>query len=244
MENHLDFSGRTQLYFQLYDLFYQKINAGEYPPGSVLPTENELIERYKVSRITVRKAMDLLLSDGLILKKRGSGTFVQRKKMAQTMQKVLHFSEEMQKNGIQSRTEMLTNTIVPASLHVAEALSIDEREPLINVYRIRYADDLPVCIESAFLIKERCPDVLQHNFSQKSLRRFLEETYQLSWSHARQKIFAINASPHIAKQLGVAANDALLHIERISYTSEHVAGEFLQGYYRGDSYYLTTELNV
>ena len=101
---------------------------------------------------------------------------------------------------------------------------------------------VPICIESAFLIKKICPDVLQHDFSHKSLRFFLEKTYNLHWSHARQNIFAINANPHVAKQLGVATNDALIYIERISYTAENMAGEFLQGYYRGDSYSLTTEL--
>ena len=242
MKQDLDFSGRTQLYFQLYDVFYKKINNGEYPPGSLLPTESELMEQYKVSRITVRKAMDLLLSDGLIVKKRGSGTVVQKKKMEQTMQKVLHFSDEMQKKGITPHTKMLTNEVVPASQHIAHALCVNEMEPLIHVYRIRYADDVPICIESAFLIQKLCPDVVQHDFSQKSLRLFLEETYNLRWSHARQNIFAINANPHIAKQLGVAANDALIYIERISYTAENMAGEFLQGYYRGDSYSLTTEL--
>ena len=244
MDKGLDFSGRTQLYFQLYDLLYQKITAGEYPPGTLLPTENDLTKQYRISRITVRRAMDMLLSDGLIVKKRGSGTYVQKKKLEQTMRKVLHFSEEMRRKGIQSRTEMVSNEVVPASLHVAEALGVDEMEPLINVHRIRYADDTPICIESAFLIEKLCPDVLRHNFSERSLRLFLEENYDLRWSHAKQKIFAVNASAQIATELEAAENDAVIHIERISYTADNTAGEFLQGYYRGDSYYFTTELRA
>ena len=70
MQEKLDFSGRTQLYYQLFDILCAKIKSGEYAPGDMLPTENDLVQKYKVSRITVRKAMDLLYNEGLFLEKR------------------------------------------------------------------------------------------------------------------------------------------------------------------------------
>jgi GntR family transcriptional regulator len=244
METTLDFSGRTQLYFQLYDLLYVKIKNGEYSPGALLPTENDLIAQYKISRVTVRKAMDMLLTDGLIIRKRGYGTYVQQKKVEQTMQRVLHFSDEMQKKGLKSSTKMVTNEVLPASLQIAEALSIPEGTPLIHVYRIRYADDIPLCIESAYLVQKLCPEASQFDFSERSLRKFLDETYNIHWTTAHQKIYAINAISHIAKQLNIPNNSALLYIERVSYTQDNIAGEYLQSYYRGDSYYLTTDLQA
>lgn len=69
----LDFSGRTQLYYQLYDILYDDIKNGVYKPKELLPTENELIERYGVSRVTVRKAMDMLLNEGIIGKNADMG---------------------------------------------------------------------------------------------------------------------------------------------------------------------------
>jgi GntR family transcriptional regulator len=78
----------------------------------------------------------------------------------------------------------------------------------------------------------------------KSLRKFLEETYEIQWTHASQKIFAINANTQLAKQLDISHNSALIYIERVSYMADGKPGEFLQGYYRGDSYYLTTELQA
>ena len=244
MEKGLDFSGRTQLYFQLYDKFYEKIMNGEYPPGSLLPTETEIMNQYKISRITVRKAMDMLLGDGLITKKRGYGTCVQQKKVEQTMQRVLHFSEEMQKKGIRSSTKMILNEIVPATIQIAQALAIPEGTSLVHVYRLRYANDVPMCVESAYLELNLCPEVPNHDFSMKSLRKFLKETYEIQWTHASQKIFAINANSQLAKQLDISHNSALIYIERVSYMVDGKPGEFLQGYYRGDSYYLTTELQA
>ena len=244
MDEGLDFSGRTQLYFQLYDKFYEMIMSGEYPPGSLLPTETEIMNQYKISRITVRKAMDMLLGDGLITKKRGYGTCVQQRKVEQTMQRVLHFSEEMQKKGMKSSTKMIHNEIVPATIQIAQALEIPEGTELVHVYRLRYANAVPMCVESAYLELALCPDVPNHDFSIKSLRKFLEENYRIHWTHASQKIFSINANSQLARQLDISLNSALIYIERVSYMADGKPGEFLQGYYRGDSYYLTTELQA
>lgn len=244
MNKELDFSGRTQLYFQLYDILLGKITSGEYKPGELLPTENDLIQAYGISRITVRKAMDMLMNDGLIIKRRGYGTCVQPKKVEQTMKRVLHFSEEMQKKGFQSTTNMLSNEMLPASKIVADALQIAEGTPLVRVTRLRYANGVPLCLEIAHLVYERCPEVYGTDFSERSLRHFLEQKYQIVWTNATQKIYAINASAKVAAQLDVKENSALIYIERVSSTADGKPGEYLQSYYRGDSYYLTTDLQA
>ena len=72
----LDFSGRQQLYYQLYNILFQDIISGKYPVGCIIPAESELMKTYHVSRATARKAMEMLANDGLVRKKRGYGTFV------------------------------------------------------------------------------------------------------------------------------------------------------------------------
>ncbi|NLY44697.1 MAG: GntR family transcriptional regulator [Tissierella sp.] len=240
----LDFSGRTQLYYQLYDILYKDIKKGIYKPGELLPTENELIERYGISRVTVRKAMDMLLNEGIIAKRRGYGSFVKNKKVEQTLNKVLHFSNEMEKQGYKSSTKMLTNEKVYANKTIAEALSIPEGTQLTHVNRLRFANGEPMCIESAYLIHDMCPDVLSHDFSQISLRKFIVENYNIIWKRAQQKIFAIKANPGFAKLLNIKDGNPMIYIERISYTQDNIPGEYLQSYYRGDCFYLTAELEA
>lgn len=240
----LDFSGRTQLYYQLYDILYDDIKKGVYKPGELLPTEKELIERYEISRVTVRKAMDMLLNEGIIAKRRGYGSFVQNRKLGQTLNKVLHFSNEMEKQGYKSSSKMLINEKVYANKTIAEALSIPEGTPLIHVNRLRFANDEPMCIESAFLVYDMCPSVLEHNFSEMSLRNFLYEKYNIIWKRAYQKIFAINSNSRISKDLNIKDGDPIIYIERISYTQNDKPGEYLQSYYRGDCFYLTAELEA
>ena len=80
MKHELDFSGREQLYYQIYDYMYQDIVTGKYQIGDLIPAESEMMAYYKVSRATVRKAMDMLADEGLIEKKRGHGTYVKNLK--------------------------------------------------------------------------------------------------------------------------------------------------------------------
>lgn len=240
----LDFSGRTQLYYQLYDILYDDIKNGVYKPKELLPTENELIERYGVSRVTVRKAMDMLLNEGIIGKKRGYGSFVLNKKVEQTLNKVLHFSNEMEKRGYKSSSKMLINEKVYANKTIAEALSIAEGTPLIHVNRLRFANNEPMCIESAYLIYDMCPDVLCYDFSEMSLRNLLVERYNIIWKRAHQKMFAVKANARFSKHLNIEEGDPMIYIERISYTQDDQPGEYLQSYYRGDCFYLTADLEA
>ena len=106
--------------------------------------------------------MDMLMNDGLIVKRRGYGTCVQPKKVEQTMKRVLHFSEEMQKKGYTSSTKMLSNEMLPASKLIADALQIPEGCPLVRVTRLRYANGVPLCLEIAHLVYERLPRGVWH----------------------------------------------------------------------------------
>lgn len=243
-EKKLDFSGRTQLYYQLYDILLDDIKSGKYKAGELLPTENELIAKYDVSRITVRKAMDLLLNEGLIGKRRGYGTYVEQKKMEQTLNKVIHFSNDMERRGYKTSVKMLENKQVKASKIISQALEVPEGSSLIHVNRLRYANDIPMCIESAYLIWEWCPEVLNYNFAQLSLRNFLAQNYNIVWKKAFQKIYAVKANIKFANLLGIKDGDPMIYIERISYNQDGAPGEYLQSYYRSDMFYLTAELEA
>lgn len=240
----LDFSGRTQLYYQLYDILSNDIKTGVYKPGELLPTENELIAEYGVSRVTVRKALDMLMNEGVIGKRRGYGAYVEQKRIEQTLKKVIHFSNDMEQHGYKSSVKMLANERVTANKTIASALSIPEGSPLIHVHRLRYANGEPMCIESAYLIYDRCPEVLNYNFAQISLRNYLAEQYQIVWKKAYQKIFAVKASAKISSCLNIKDGDPMIYIERISYDQNGSPGEYLQSYYRADFFYLTVELEA
>lgn len=240
----INFNSRVQLYYQLYDILSEEITSGKYKVGDRLPTETQLIDYYSVSRITVRKAMNMLADEGLIIKKAGYGTFVEPKKMSQRLNKVVHFSNDMMQKGYNVSVKVLENKIVYASKNIAHALNIPENSKLIKIKRLRYANNIPTCIECAYLIYENCPEVINNDFSKQSLRNYISKNYNINWKHASQRIYARNADENNSKLLEVEKNDALIYIERISYDQHDKAGEFLECYYRGDNFYLSVELEA
>lgn len=241
--NTMDSESRYPLYLKLYDILYDKIKTGEYPAGSYLPTENELAKMYSVSRITIRNALDLLVEKGLIAKKKGSGSYVKPQLIDQPVNTVVFFEQDMARFGHRPTTHLLRNTLVYADSHIAECLGIPENTKMICVVRLRFANDEPLCLEMSYLIYDRCPGVLNKDFSNASLRDYLKSEYDIVWHSATQQIYAITASPEIAPLLNLKRGDPVLYIERMSSCKEGPPMEFLMAYYRGDRYYLTAALD-
>ncbi len=243
MTTEIDFSGKTQLYYQIYDILRLEIQLLKYKIGELLPTEDELAKRFNVSRITIRKAMDLLVNDSLVQRRRGFGTFVIPKKTEQSLNKLLHFSDEMQKQGHTVTTIMLCNELVPATKTIASALGIAEGIPMIHVSRLRCSDNIPMCIESAYLEYSKFQNIYGINFSEVSLQRTLQSDYNVYWTHASENIYATLCTEEIAQHLHIQEGSPLLYVERVSYTENEDFKEFFTCSYRGDSYYFKTELS-
>lgn len=229
-------------YHQLYEILRQNIVQGEWQPDDLLPSEAELMERYEVSRITVRQAMDALVNEGLIYRQRGRGTFVAHPTVEQGLTRIISFTEDMRQRGFKPGTEVLSSGLEPASPEVATKLQIEPGEELVRLVRLRLADNEPMSIEESYLVQRYCPGVLQHDYAANPLREVLEKYYGIRLVRARQTIRAIAAPRQLADTLAIPPNAPLLAIERVSYSSQNVPIEFLRLYHRGDRYVLYNEL--
>ena len=233
---------KSPLYQQIYQLLKKKITNGQWQPGDLVPSEAELVEQYQVSRATVRQALDELVSDGLVRRKQGRGTFVLPPKVEQGLVRIISFTEDMQQRGLAPGTQLLSAGLVPATEEQAAHLEISPGEPLACIERLRLADGEALSIEKSYLVHQHCPGILEKDYTAESLRRMLEETYGIRINSARQSIRAINAPPDMARLLGIEDHGAVLFLERISYTEFGMPIEFLQVYHRGDRYTLHGEL--
>ena len=229
-------------YRQLYEFLRKDIVEGQRPPGELLPSESELIDRYQVSRITVRQAMDLLVQDGLVYRRRGRGTFVAVPKIEQGLTQIISFSEDMRRRGFHAETAVLSSYVMSASQEIAENLDITHGEEIAFLQRLRLADGDPLSIESSYLVHRLCPRVLEGDYARNPLREALENNYDLRLVRATQVIRAIAASEDLAQKLSIAPASPLFFIERISYSQYDRPVEFLQLYHRGDRYALYNEL--
>jgi len=230
-------------YQQLYTILRGKISRGDWKPGDLIPTENEMIETYNVSRSTVRQVLDMLVSEGLVYRERGRGSFIAHPTVEQAMTRIVSFTEDMHQRGFTPGTQVLSARLVPASKDIAERLQVPTGEPLACVERLRLADGEPMSIEESYLVNRYCPEILQHDYSHQPLREMLKQDYNIRLVNAKQVIRAISAPTHLAEFLEVRSRSPLLFIERLSFSQNGIPIEFLHIYYRADRYSLYNELH-
>ncbi|MCL6429580.1 MAG: GntR family transcriptional regulator [Anaerolineae bacterium] len=229
-------------YYQLYVILRHKIRRGEWQPGDMIPPESELVERYGVSRVTARQALEALANEGLIERHRGKGTFVAYPTIEQALTRIISFTEDMRQRGAVPSTRVLSASLVPAPEDIAAKLEIAPGDELVRLERLRLADGEPMTVEESYLVHRFCPGLLELDYRSGSLRELLEVRYDLRWVRAKQVIRAINAPRALAAILSVKPNAAVLFIERISFNQQDIPGEYLRLYHRGDRYSLYNEL--
>jgi GntR family transcriptional regulator len=226
----------------LYELLREELLRGQWKPGDMLPAESELMQRFEISRITVRQVLDMLVRDGLIYRQQGRGTFVAHPTIEQTQVRIVSFTEDMRQRGFRPGTEVLEAGLLPAPEDIAAKLGIEPGEELAHLRRLRLADEEPMSIEDAYLVHRYFPGVLTGDYTASPLRRTLDEKYGVRLVRAKQVLRAVMAPRGLARLLSVRPGTALLFIERVSFSAQGIPVEFLRIHYRGDRYVLYNEL--
>jgi GntR family transcriptional regulator len=235
-------NSKIPLYYQLFEILLSRIKDGTWQPDDMLPSEAELVEKYDLSRATVRQAFDMLVNQGWVYRRRGQGTFVSRPTIEQNLTRIVSFWEDMQQRGLEPGTTVLEREIIPANEDAAKELQVSPGEELASIVRLRLADGEPMSVEYSYLVHEICPGILEQDYANNSLRQMLSDQFNINLVYARQRIRAVPASEQLADLLNIEPNFPLLHIERVSYSDQDVPIEYLEINLRGDRYTFYTEL--
>ena len=227
------------LYRQVQEAIREAIADRSLRPDDALPAERELSSAFGVSRITIRKAIEGLVNEGVLDTHHGSGTFV-RTKVEKNFAQLTSFSEEMGARGMVPSSVWLNRT--SGSVRPEEVLTL-RASPGTAVYRfsrIRLADDSPMSIEYVTILATCLPsvDAVDH-----SIYEALHKTGNRP-VRALQRLSALILNEGKAKLLGATAGDAGLLAERIGFNKSGVAIEFSQSFYRGDTYDFVAELTI
>lgn len=242
--NGIDRTSNTPLYYQLYESLRTRILNGEWQPNDLLPAEPELTQYYGVSRTTLRQATDLLAQEKLIRRQRGKGTYVTSSLIRTDARRLIGFSEDMRRRGLNPSSKVLDSSVVLASTAIADKLQIEPGEELIYLKRLRLADKEPMCVEEACLVHRYCPGLIEiHDFSVSSLQEVLERDYSIRLAKAWQTVTAQTATHELSDLLELPARAPILHIERITYSQLDKPVVFVCIHYRGDRYSLVHELH-
>ena len=235
----LDESSAQPLYQQLQRALRGAIENGIIGPDDALPPERDLAEMLKVSRITVRKAIDELVEDGLLIRKQGSGTFVSNR-VEKNFAKLTSFSEDMRARGRQPRSVWMNRAEGTVTPEESLTLRSSPGTPVFRFHRIRYADDAPMAIEYATVIAS-CLSSLDDVST--SLYEALERTGNRP-VRALQRLRAVLLTAEQAKLLKAQEGEAGLLVARVGYLKDGRAVEYSQSWYRGEIYDFVAELSA
>jgi GntR family transcriptional regulator len=230
------------LYAQVESILAGEIAAGTIPAGSQLPNEDELIERYAVSRTTIRQTIQNLVRRGLVEIRRGKGTFVLQPKITQELTELSGFVEDMQSLGRQASARLLDKQTVPASESVARQLAISAGTLVVRIQRVRLADNSPLSFDETYLPKEIGERILENDLEAEPIFSLLEQKYDTPLVEAEYRLEAVSADTTVARALGIGMGSPIFLIERTSYTTGHQPIDYEKLYYRGDQVRFVTRL--
>ncbi len=229
---YLDKNSHEPLYRQLAKLLVSRIQVGDYQTGNRLPSERELSEVHKVSRITARQAIDLLFEDGLIFREQGRGTFVAEPRMRH-LQGLTSFTEDMQARGFTPHSRVLTQEVLEADEELQSTLRLSAGKRVLHLVRLRLADDHPIAIQASYISLALCSGLEAENFQDQSLFALLRSKYYLYPTWTEVDVQAVPANKEEAQLLEVRPNDPLLVIRGKTFTDSFEPIETVRTTYIG-----------
>jgi len=229
-------------YYQLKEILRERIRAGEWKPGDLIPSERELGEKYGISRMTARQAITDLVNEGLFYREQGKGTFVSQRKITQQLIHLTGFTEDIRARGQRPGTKVISATMQPADEETAEKLRISLGTPIFCLQRLRLADDEPLAIELSQISFKDCEKLLEEDLEQNSLYRVLETKYGIMLMEADQELEAGLASTEDAQTLKIAPGSSVLFTRRVTYTERNQPVEYAKAVYCGSKYTFYTHM--
>ena len=241
----IDKNSVIPLYHQVKEYLKNQMMTGRYKVDEMIPSERELSEEFEINRLTVRQAINELVQEGLLYRQRGVGTFVSTPKIEQPLTKLSNFSTDMRNRGIVPGAQVVSMSVIPATNPVASQLRIDTGEEVLELVRVRTANGEPMAIERSCLVYSQVRALYGMDMENVSLYQMLEDVCGLKLVKAIQTIEIAAIRPDEASMLDIGQHDAVMLIERTTYTEgADRPVEYVRSLYRGDRYKFSIEMNV
>ena len=216
----------------------EDILSEKYKSNEQLPFEKELCEKYNVSKMTVKKALDLLVNDGLIIKRRGSGTFVKditEKEIQRIIEKKQFSGLTTTSIGHKVTSKVLEFKIINATKEIADILKIEEDEFIYFVHRVRYVDDKAVVIEKTYIPLNLIPGMKLADVK-KSIYGYIKDKLGLNIQSAHSTVRAMKSDELDRKYLNLEKDEPILEVERVAYLDNGKVFEYSFSRHRYDKF--------
>lgn len=237
----------SPLYQQIKSLILQSLQAGEWKPGDMIPSELELAARYKVSQGTVRKAIDELATDNLLVRRQGKGTFVATHSEQHIQYRFLRLLPDAGMPDSQGPAErrIVECKRLRAPAEVARQLGLRTGDPVLQVRRVLAFGGTPTIVEDIWLPGLTFKGLTQETLAEDKgpMYALFESQFGVRMVRATEKLKAVGADAEIALLLGLNPGYPLLSVERLAFTYNDVPMELRRGLYRTDSRHYHNELS-
>jgi GntR family transcriptional regulator len=233
---NLDSLSPVPLYTQIRELLRERILRGDYRSHAQMPSENEMVRAFGVSRITVRQALTDLQKEGLIFKIHGKGTFVSKPKATQNLKRLEGFAEAMAGAGHVTFSRVLGHRVMRAGKLIADRLGISDRDDVTEIRRVRFLDREPISLDVTYVPVAIGERLVREDLPRRDVFAILENDYGIALGNADLCVDAMLADADAAAALNVEEGSPILRIERLTFTAEGAPLDFEFLYYRGDAF--------
>ena len=227
--DHIDKTIPTPLYYQLLQIIKENIETGVWKPGENIPTEQEMMDKFQISRSTVRQAVLSLVNDGYLRREKSKGTIVTSLTgRMHFVGSLISFTSEMNLKGISHNSRILSQKIMPCSAEIAEKLQLSPGEEIYYLRRIRDVNEHPYLVDEHFIPYRLCPKIEEKYKENSSLYSMLHAEYKFDLHHGQIEFEPVTApSKEVIDLLEIYSTTTLILAERIVYSEKEVtAGLF------------------
>ncbi len=232
MINH---SSPIPYYVQVIEALKERIQRGDWLAGDQLPGEPSLCEMFNVSRTVIRQALQALMQEGLIVRRKGRGTFVAEPKISESLaQRLTGFYEDMVSQGYTPVSQVVKQHVIHANAQIAADLGLDTGTPVLEIERVRFVQDEPLVLVTTYLPYALCPDLLHADLTQQSLYILLRERFNLTIARGRRVLQAVPANQYQADLLRVKKATPLIMLDSVSCLSDGTPIEYYRALHRSD----------
>lgn len=225
------------MYRQLADTLKDEIYSGQIQPGETIGSQRQLEERFNVSTVTVRRAIQLLKDEGLVITNHGKGTYVKpTNKLEQHLVHLQSFSEVLEEQGVHSQTHIIKAEMLPMEDLEEHDLPPDFGSVSFYIERLHLVDDQPVALALIYLPAFIGEQLTIEELKAHSVYELIEKKLGMTLGKAEQTIEACPAMDEVAALLQVKENTPLLRAERLSFSEDNIPVEKIEFYYHHSVY--------
>jgi GntR family transcriptional regulator len=236
MKKTINKQSRIPFYYQLAEILREIIEASALGDETeLLPSENELVRQYHVSRATVRQALSLLEREGLVYKAKGKGTFIAKHRVRYPLTQFVSTTEDMERRGWKPGVEVISFEEIETYSPITESLRLNEADTVYELCRLRQGNADPVGIQWAYLPAKCCSGLIDLDLT-TSLVQVMENEFGIIFWSAHEILRARLPTEFEAEKLQIPRNLPIIYMERITFAVDGTPVEFLQSVWRSDKY--------